>query len=112
MARQGVPVYMVSDRDVWFTFRFQKRFHEELGTRLHFNMAFHPHTDGQSERTIQKLEGMLQACVLDFSGSWDIYLRLAEFSYNNSYHANISRPLFEMLYGRKCRTLIHGGEVS
>lgn len=112
VARHGVPVSVVSDRDVRFTSRFWKRFHDEMGTRLHFSTAFHPQTDGQSERTIQTLEDMLRACVLDFGGSWDTYLPLAEFSYNNSYHASIDRPPFEMLYGRKCRTPICWGEVG
>ena len=83
-----------------------------MGTRLHFSTAFHAQTDGQSERTIQTLEDMLRACVLDFGGSWDTYLPLAEFLYNNSYHASIDRPPFEMLYGRKCRTPICWGEVG
>ena len=52
------------------------------------------------------------ACVLDFGASWDTYLPLAEFSYNNSYHASIDRPPFEMLYGRRCRTPICWGEVG
>ncbi|GJY95330.1 putative reverse transcriptase domain-containing protein [Tanacetum coccineum] len=58
------------------------------GTRLDMSTAYHPQTDGQSERTIQTLEDMLRACVLDFGGSWDVHLPLVEFSYNNSYHAN------------------------
>ncbi|KAJ9544494.1 hypothetical protein OSB04_024201 [Centaurea solstitialis] len=84
VSRHGVPVSIISDRDVRFTSRFWERFHSELGTRLHFSTAYHPQTDGQSERTIQTLEDMLRACVLDFGGSWDTYLPLAEFSYNNS----------------------------
>ena len=112
VARHEVPILVISDRDVRFTSRFWKRFHDELGTRLHFSTAFHPQTDGQSERTIQTLEDMLRACVLDFGGSWDTYLPLAEFSYNNSYHASIDRPPFEMLYGRRCRTPICWGEVG
>ncbi|KAJ9541664.1 hypothetical protein OSB04_028170 [Centaurea solstitialis] len=82
------------------------------GTELHFSTAYHPQTDGQSERTIQTLEDMLRACVLDFGGSWDTYLPLAEFSYNNSYHSSIGMPPFEMLYGRRCRTPICWGEVG
>jgi hypothetical protein len=74
--------------------------------------VYHPQTDGQSERTIQTLEDMLRACVLDFGGSWDNYLPLVEFSYNNSYHASIGMPPYEMLYGRKCRTPICWGEVG
>ncbi|KAJ9542555.1 hypothetical protein OSB04_029061 [Centaurea solstitialis] len=108
----GVPVSIVSDRDTRFTSRFWERFQKEMGTQLHFSTAFHPQTDGQSERTIQTLEDMLRACVLDFGGSWDRYLPLAEFSYNNSFHASIGMPPFEMLYGRKCRTPICWGEVG
>ncbi|KAJ9552277.1 hypothetical protein OSB04_016322 [Centaurea solstitialis] len=100
VARHGVPVTIISDRDVRFTSRFWGKFHEDLGTRLQFSTAFHPQTDGQSERTIQTLEDMLRACVLDFGGSWDTYLPLAEFSYNNSFHASIGMPPYEMLYGR------------
>ncbi|KAI3701131.1 hypothetical protein L2E82_45776 [Cichorium intybus] len=112
ISRHGIPVSVISDRDVRFTSRFWKKFHEELGTRLHFSIAYHPQTDGQSERTIQTLEDMLRACVIDFGGSWDSHLPLAEFSYNNSYHASIGRAPFEMLYGRKCRTPICWGEVG
>ena len=53
--------------------------------------AFHPQTNGQLERTIQTLENMLRACVLDFKGSWEEYLPLVEFAYNNSYQASIQR---------------------
>ena len=73
VARHGVPVTVISDRDVRFTSRFWGKFHEDFGTRLQFSTAFHPHTDGQSERTIQTLEDMLRACVLDFGGSWDTF---------------------------------------
>ena len=104
VARHGVPVLVVSDRDVRFTSRFWGKFHEELGTQLHFSTTYHPQTDSQSERMIQTLEDMLRECVLDFGGSWDTYLPLSEFSYNNSYHASIDRSPFEMLYGRRCRT--------
>ena len=63
--------------------------HAELGTRLDLSTAFHPQTDGQSKRTIQVLEDMLRACVIEFGGQWDSFLPLAEFSYNNSYHSSI-----------------------
>lgn len=91
---------------------FWKKFHEEMGTRLLLSTAYHPQTDGQSERTIQTLEDMLRACVLDFGGSWDKYLPLVEFSYNNSYHSSIGMPPYEMLYGRRCRTPICWGEIG
>ncbi|GJR85713.1 putative reverse transcriptase domain-containing protein [Tanacetum coccineum] len=65
--------------------------------------AYHPETDGQSERTIQTLEDMLRACVIDFGKGWERYLPLVEFSYNNSYHASFKAAPFEALYGRKDR---------
>ncbi|KAI3818148.1 hypothetical protein L1987_11951 [Smallanthus sonchifolius] len=112
VSRHGVPVSIISDRDTRFTSRFWKKFHEDMGTRLNLSTAYHPQTDGQSERTIQTLEDMLRACALDFGGSWDDHLPLAEFSYNNSYHSSIGMPPFEALYGRKCRTPVCWGEVS
>ncbi|GJV40828.1 putative nucleotidyltransferase, ribonuclease H [Tanacetum coccineum] len=112
VARHGVPVSIVSDRDGRFTSNFWRDFQEELGTRLHMSTAFHPQTDGQSERTIQTLEDMLRACVIDFGGNWDDHLPLVEFAYNNSYHASIKMPPYEMLYGRKCRTPICWDEVG
>ena len=61
----GVPKSIVSDRDGRFTSRFWQQVHESLGTSLHFTTAYHPQSDGQSERTIQTLEDMLRSCVLD-----------------------------------------------
>ncbi|GJV46429.1 putative reverse transcriptase domain-containing protein [Tanacetum coccineum] len=75
--------------------------HKALGTRLDMSTTYHPQTDGQSERTIQTLEDMLRACVIDFGSSWDTHLPLVEFSYNNSYHLSIRCAPFEALYGRK-----------
>ncbi|GJS71447.1 putative reverse transcriptase domain-containing protein [Tanacetum coccineum] len=69
-------------------------------------------TDGKSERTIQNLEDMLRACVIDFGGSWDVHLPLAEFSYNNSYHLSILCAPFEDLYGRKCRSPVLLAEIG
>ncbi|GJZ68216.1 putative reverse transcriptase domain-containing protein [Tanacetum coccineum] len=74
--------------------------------------AYHPQTDGQSERTIQTLEDMLRACVIDFGKGWDRHLPLVEFSYNNSYHTSIKAAPFEALYGRKCRSHICWAEKS
>ena len=68
------------------------------------NIAFHPQTDGQSERTIHILEDMLQACVLDLKGSWEEHLSLVDFAYNNSYQASIRMTPYEALYGRSCRS--------
>ena len=74
--------------------------------------AYHPQTDGQSERTIQTLEDMLRACVIDFGKAWDTHLPLVEFSYNNSYHSSIKVAPFEALYGRKCRSPLCWAEVG
>nr|GEW47553.1 hypothetical protein [Tanacetum cinerariifolium] len=84
---------------------------EALGTRLDMSMAYHPQTDEQSEHTIQNLEDMLRACVLNFGGSWDVHLPLVEFLYINSYHFSARCAPFEALYGRKCRSLIMWAEV-
>ncbi|KAL4195087.1 hypothetical protein AMTRI_Chr05g62760 [Amborella trichopoda] len=83
-----------------------------MGTRLTFSTAFHPQTDGQSERTIQTLEDMLRACVIDFTGSWDEHLPLIEFAYNNSFQASIQMAPYEVLYGRKCRSPICWDEIG
>ena len=108
----GVPVSIVSDIDPRFTSRFWPSLQTTLGTCLHFSTIFHPQTDGQSERTIQTLEDMLRACVMEFKGSWDTHLALMEFAYNNSYQDSIEMAPFEALYGRKCRTPLCWDEVG
>ncbi|GKG07009.1 putative reverse transcriptase domain-containing protein [Tanacetum coccineum] len=74
VARHGVSISIMSDHNSRFTSRFWQLMQEALGTRLDMSTAYHPQTDGQSERTIQTLEDMLKACVLDFRGSWDVHL--------------------------------------
>ncbi|KAL0554084.1 hypothetical protein IC582_007995 [Cucumis melo] len=108
----GVPVSIISDRDARFTSKFWKGLQLALGTRLDFSTAFHPQTDGQTERLNQILEDMLRACVLEFSGSWDSHLHLMEFAYNNSYQATIGMAPFEALYGKCCRSPVCWGEVG
>ncbi|GKA22334.1 putative reverse transcriptase domain-containing protein [Tanacetum coccineum] len=83
-----------------------------LGTRLDLSASYHPQTDGQSERTIQTLEDMLRTYVIDFGGSWDVHLPLAEFSYSNSYHSSIQCALFEALYSRKCRSPVLWAKIG
>ncbi|KAL4022969.1 hypothetical protein IC575_016715 [Cucumis melo] len=107
----GIPVSIVSDSDARFISKFWKGLQLELGTRLDFSTTFHPQTDGQTERLNHILEDMLRACVLDFSGSWDSYLYLMEFTYNNSYQATISMVPFEALNGMCCRSPVCWGEV-
>ncbi|GFY97645.1 hypothetical protein Acr_12g0001860 [Actinidia rufa] len=108
----GTPVSIVSDRDPRFTSKFWKSLQRALGTELSFSTAFHPQTDGQSERTIQTLEDMLRLCVLDFQENWEMHLPLVEFAYNNSFHASIGMAPYEALYGRKCRSPICWTEVE
>ncbi|GJX15544.1 putative reverse transcriptase domain-containing protein [Tanacetum coccineum] len=98
VARHGVPISIIPDRDSRFTSRFWQSMQEALGPRLDMSTVYHPQTDGKSERTIQTLEDMLRACVLNFEGSWDVHLSLVEFSYNNSYHSSVRCALFEALY--------------
>ncbi|GJR15774.1 reverse transcriptase domain-containing protein [Tanacetum coccineum] len=112
VARHGIPVSIISDRDSHFTSRVWQSLHKALGTQLNLSTAYHPQTDGQSERTIQTLEDMLRACVIDFGNGWDRHLPLVEFSYNNSYHTSIKVTPFEALYGRKCHSPVCWVEVG
>ncbi|GJX74043.1 putative reverse transcriptase domain-containing protein [Tanacetum coccineum] len=108
----GFPIPIISDRDNHFTSRFLKSLQKALGTNLDMSTAYHPQTDDQSERTIQMLEDMLRAYVIDFGSSWDRHLPLVEFLYNNSYHASIKAAPYEALYGRKCRSPVCWSEVG
>ncbi|GKD96897.1 putative reverse transcriptase domain-containing protein [Tanacetum coccineum] len=112
IARHGIPVSIICDRDPRFASRFWRTLQKALGTSLDMSMAYHPETDGQSERTIQTLEDILRACVIDFGKGWVNHLLLVEFSYNNSYHASIKATPFEALYGRKCRSPVCWAEVG
>ena len=94
----GIPLSIISDRGAQFTSHFWRSFQKSLGTQVKLSTAFHPQTDGQAARTIQTLEDMLRACVIDFRGNWDNHLPLIEFSYNNSYHSSIRMAPFEALY--------------
>ncbi|CAN6728293.1 unnamed protein product [Malus baccata var. baccata] len=108
----GIPVSIVSDRDPRFTSKFWTAFQEALGTRLLYSTAYHPQTDGQSERTIQTLEDMLRTSVMQFGDDWHAKLDLMEFAYNNSYHSSIGMAPFEALYGKTCRTPLCWSEVG
>ncbi|GKD20334.1 putative reverse transcriptase domain-containing protein, partial [Tanacetum coccineum] len=112
VTRHGVPVSIICDRDPRFASNFWRSLQNALGTNLDMSTAYHPQIDGQSERTIQTLEDMLRACVIDFGKGWVNHLPLVEFSYNNSYHASIKAAPFEALYGRKCRSPVCWTEVG
>jgi hypothetical protein len=86
--------------------------HETLDTQLRFSSAYHPQTDGQTERVNQILEDMLRACTLQYGRSWDKSLPYTKFSYNNSYQESLKMAPFEMLYGRRCRTPLFWSETG
>ncbi|GJU71282.1 reverse transcriptase domain-containing protein [Tanacetum coccineum] len=112
VARHGVPVLIILDRDGRFTLHFWQMVQKALGTRVDLSTAYHPQTDRQSEPAIQTLEDMLRAYVIDFGGSWDVHLPLAEFSYNKSYHSSIRCASVEDLYGKKCRSPVLWSEIG
>ncbi|GJU69282.1 putative reverse transcriptase domain-containing protein [Tanacetum coccineum] len=112
VTRHGIPVSIICDRDPRFASNFWRSLQNALGTNLDMSTAYHPQTDGQSERTIQTLEDMLRACAIDFGKGWVNHFPLVEFSYNNSYHASIKAAPFEALYGRKCRSPVCWTEVG
>jgi hypothetical protein len=108
----GVPKKIVSDRGIQFTSKFWENLQESMDTKLNFSSAYHPQTDGQTERVNQILEDMLRACTLKDNQSWDKCLPYVEFSYNNSYQESIKMAPFEFLYGRKCRTPLFWNELG
>ncbi|GJZ03550.1 putative reverse transcriptase domain-containing protein [Tanacetum coccineum] len=112
VARHEIPVSIICDHDGRFTSNFWRSFQKALGTDLSMSTAYHPETDSQSERTIQTLEDMLRACVIDFGKGWVKHLPLAKFLYNNSYHASIKAAPYEALYGQKCRSPVCWAEVG
>ncbi|GJV56853.1 putative reverse transcriptase domain-containing protein [Tanacetum coccineum] len=112
VTRHGIHVSIIYDRDPRFASNFWRSLQNALGTNLDMSTAYHPQTDGQSERTIQTLEDMLRACAIDFGKGWVNHLPLVEFSYNNSYHASIKAAPFEALYGRKCYSPVCWTEVG
>ncbi|GJY83244.1 putative reverse transcriptase domain-containing protein [Tanacetum coccineum] len=112
VTRHGIPVSIICDRDPRFALNFWRSLQKALGMNLDMSIAYHPQTDGQSERTIQTLKDMLRACVIDYGKVGVNHFPLVEFSYNNSYHASIKAAPFEALYGQKCRYLVCWAEVG
>jgi transposase InsO family protein len=102
----------MSDRGTQFTSKFWDRLHEILDTQLRFSSAYHPQTDGQTERVNQILEDMLRAYALQYGRSWDKSLSYDEFSYNNSYQESLKMAPFDMLYGHRCRTPLFWNETE
>jgi hypothetical protein len=108
----GVPKTIISDRGAQFIAGFWEQLQSTLGTKLIRSSAYHPQTDGQTERVNQILEDILRACIIHYDTSWDKYLALAKFSYNNSYQSSLQMAPFEALYGRRCRTPLSWSETG
>ena len=108
----GVPKTIISDRGTQFIACFWEQLHACWGTHLIRSSAYHPQTDGQTERINQVLEDMLRACVLAYPQKWDECLPLAEFYYNNSYQESIKMAPFEALYGRRRRTPLNWSKTA
>jgi hypothetical protein len=108
----GVPKTIISDRGAPFIARFWEQLQFALGTKLIRSSAYHPQTDGQTERINQILEDMLRACIIHYGTSWDKCLALAKFSYNNSYQSSLQMSPFEALYGCRCRTPLNWSETG
>jgi hypothetical protein len=102
----GMPREIISKRDTKFTSNFWKSLMAVLETKLLFSIAYHPQTDGQTERVNQILEDMLRMHVMHQPRKWEGYLPLVEFAYNNGYQASLNMSPFEVLYGRSCNTPI------
>ncbi|GJY28825.1 putative reverse transcriptase domain-containing protein [Tanacetum coccineum] len=112
VTRHEIPVSIICDRDARFASNLWRSLQKALGSNMDMSTTYHPKSDKQSERTIQTLEDMLRACVIDFRKGWVNHLPLVEFSYNNSYYASIKAASFEALYGQKCRLPICWPEVG
>jgi hypothetical protein len=102
-----VPKTIISDRGSQFVARFWEQLHASLRIHLIHSLAYHSHTNGQTERVNQILEDMLRACVMEYPDSWDKNLSWSEFSYNNRYQESLKMAPFEALYGRQCRTSLN-----
>nr|GEX06960.1 reverse transcriptase domain-containing protein [Tanacetum cinerariifolium] len=112
VARHGIHVSIIYDCGGRFTSNFWKSFQKALCKDLSMSTAYHPDTDGHSEKTIQTLKDMLRAWVIDFEKGWVKHLPLAKFSYNNSYHASIKVAPYEALYGQRCPSPVCWAEVG
>jgi transposase InsO family protein len=94
----GIPRTIVFGRGTQFVARFWEQLQESLGTKLIRSLAYHPQTDGQTERVNQILDDMLRACAINYGKNWDKCLTLAEFTYNSNYQSSLKMAPFEALY--------------
>jgi transposase InsO family protein len=97
----GVPKTIVSSRDPKFTSKLWKGLFKGFRMNLNFSIAYHPKSNGKTERVNQVIEDMLRIYVMDKPSKWEYYVHLVEFTYNNGYQASLKMSLFEALYDRK-----------
>ena len=102
----GIPLSIIPYRGIQFTYRFWRSFQKGLGTKVKLITTFQPQVDNLVVCTIQTLEDMFRACIIDFKGNRNKYLPLVEFAYNNSYRSSTSMAPYEGLYGKRYRSLI------
>ncbi|GJP42069.1 hypothetical protein CLOM_g1661 [Closterium sp. NIES-68] len=100
ISQHGIPTTLISDRDPKFTSKFWKELMSLLGTKLAMSSAYHPQTDGQTERLNQIVEQLLRAACRDDISKWDLHLPVLEFAYNNATHAATGQTPFFLCYGR------------
>ncbi|GJP69722.1 hypothetical protein CLOP_g722 [Closterium sp. NIES-67] len=100
ISQHGIPTTLISDRDPKFTSKFWKELMSLLGTKLGMSSAYHPQTDGQTERLNQIVEQLLRAACKDDISKWDLHLPVLEFAYNNATHAATGQTPFFLCYGR------------
>ena len=98
----GIPARIISDRDAKFTSKFWTDMFHSLGTLLNLSSAYHPETDGQTERVNQVIEDMLRSYCNQQPRMWLKYLPLVEFAYNSSHHRSLGMSPFKALYGQDC----------
>ncbi|GJP36238.1 hypothetical protein CLOM_g20769 [Closterium sp. NIES-68] len=100
ISQHGIPTTLISDRDPKFTSKFWKELMSLLGTKLAMSSAYHPQTDGQTERLNQIVEQLLRAACKDEISKWDLHLPILEFAYNNATHGATGQTSFFLCYGR------------
>ncbi|GJP73253.1 hypothetical protein CLOP_g3996 [Closterium sp. NIES-67] len=101
--QHGIPTTLISNQDPKFTSKFWKELMSLLGTKLAMSSAYHPQTDGQTERLNQIVEQLLRAVCKDEISKWDLYLPILEFAYNNATHATTEQTPFFLCY--RCHPL-------
>ena len=96
-----IPKTIVSDRDPKFTSNYWKGLFKGFRTNMNFSIAYHPESDGKTERVNRVIEDILRMYVMDKPSRWEDCLHLVEFTYNNGYHTSLKMSPFEEIYGRK-----------